>query len=126
MPLIGNYLASIINIDIGYFSKYILAIIFFILGIEVLTEKDSLKDKINFLSLIIISISVSIDSLTIGVGLSLADEYSILGSIIFSITSILFTLIGLFLGKYLNKYINNRKNIIGALILFILSIKYLL
>ena len=125
MPLLGNYLGTLISFNLEKIADYILGAIFLILSIELITsnEKENYL-KINYIYLLLIALTVSIDSFTIGLGLSLTDEYTITASIIFSVISALFTVIGLTIGKYLNRKIENKANIIGSILLFLLSLKY--
>lgn len=125
MPLLGNYLGLIISINLEKIASYILGVIFLILGIEVLNSKEKEEiPKINYIYLIIIALTVSIDSFTVGLGLSLTNEYTYTSSLIFSICSFLFTVLGLTIGKYLNEKIEKRATLIGGILLLLLSIKY--
>lgn len=127
MPLLGNYIGLMISVNLQLIANYILGIIFLVLGLEVLTGKEKEQYlKINLIYLIIIAITVSIDSFTVGLGLSLTEEYTYLSSLIFSITSFIFTIIGLTIGKYLNKKVEKRASTVGGILLLLLSIKYLL
>ena len=125
MPFLGSLIGNNIAYNLDTISKYILAFIFLILGIEILFSKDKKIKEINYLSLIIIAISVSIDSFTIGLGLSINNEYNLFASFIFSIISLLFTFLGIVLSNLINKKIKFDTNKIGAIILFVLSLKYL-
>ncbi len=127
MPLLGNYIGLAISINLEKIANYILGIIFLILGIEVLNSKEKEEiPKINYLYLAIIAITVSIDSFTVGLGLSLTHEYTYISSMIFSIVSFSFTILGLTIGKYLNEKIEKKATIIGGILLIMLSIKYFL
>ena len=126
MPLLGTSIGLMISINLQLIANYILGIIFLVLAIEVLTSKEKEQYlKINLIYLIIIALTVSIDSFTVGLGLSLTEEYTYLSSLIFSITSSIFTIIGLTIGKYLNKKVEKRANTLGGILLLLLSIKYL-
>lgn len=126
MPLLGNYLGLIISINLEKIADYILGIIFLILSIELITSKEKENTiKINYFYLFLIALTVSVDSFTIGLGLSLNHQYSLLSSLIFAITSAIFTVIGMTIGKYLNKRIEKKANLIGSILLFLLSIKYI-
>lgn len=126
MPLLGNCIGLMISINLQLIANYILGIIFLVLGLEVLTGKEKEQYlKISLIYLIIIAITVSIDSFTVGLGLSLTEEYTYLSSLIFSITCFIFTIIGLTIGKYLNKKVEKRASIVGGILLILLSIKYI-
>ena len=125
MPFFGDYLGQLVKFDLGNISRYILAAIFIILSIEIITDKNQFHKKINIFTLLFISLTVSLDSMTVGVGLSLTKEYTILASIIFSISSMFFTTMGLIFGDFLNKYTKEKANLIGVIILIILAVKYI-
>ena len=128
MPLlgykVGKIILKIINID----PIIIAGIIFIILGIEMLLsllkeEKTTLIT--NLFSIMLFSLTVSIDSFSIGIGLNAISNNIFLCSIIFSIVSFLFTLFGLKLGKNLSTKFGNVTVLIGAIILIMFGINYL-
>lgn len=129
MPLIGinisNSLSKYIFIDLNI----IVGIIFTIIGIEMIISNSSDKKEknlTNIISFLIFGLSVSIDSLTTGLGLNIINKNYIQVSIIFATTSCLFTYIGLFLGNKLNEKVGTFSTIIGGIILITLAIYYIL
>lgn len=125
MPLLGNCLGTIISINLEKIADYILGTIFLILSIELISSKEKEKYiKINYLYLFLIALTVSVDSFTVGLGLSLTNEYTLISSLIFSLTSAFFTILGITIGKYLNKKIEKQANVLGSLLLFLLALKY--
>lgn len=123
MPLLGNYLGNellnIININ----SRILMVIIFIYLIIVMLLDKENKQYIINnLLSIVIISFSVSIDSFTVGIGISGLTNHMILSFIVFSICSGSFTTIGLIIGKYSNKYLGRKAKYLGIIIMIILVI----
>ena len=125
MPYFGSIISDIIPLNIEKIANYILAGIFFVLGVEILCEKDEKYTKVDYFTLILISLTVSIDSLTVGLGLNLLNEYNIFISLLFSLTSIFFTTIGLLLGKKINNHLGKNSKIISSILLLILAIIYL-
>ena len=91
---------------------------------------DIFKEKelkpLSLLYLLLFGFSVSIDSFTIGVGLSKIMKFTILCPITFSIVSSLFTYIGLKLGKKINEMIGNISVTLGGLTLIILGVYYII
>lgn len=127
MPFLGNSIGMLITLNLEKIANYILAVIFLILSIELITSKENnCYYTINYAYLALIALTVSIDSFTIGLGLSLTNEYTLLASFIFSVTSFIFTIMGLTIGRYLNKHVGKKASLIGSILLFILSIKYFL
>ena len=90
-----------------------------------LFKKEENKIELNILNLLLISISVSLDSFSTGLALHAITNNSILAGAIFSICAASFTFIGLLIGKYSNKKIGTYGNVFGILLLFILGIIHL-
>ena len=128
MPLIGLKIGNLlthyllINLDI------LVSIIFILIAIEMIIS--SLKEKqekvlLNIIGYLIFGLSVSIDSLTTGIGLNIINNNYIEVAMTFAITSASFTYIGLFLGNKLNNKIGKYSPILGAILLIILGIYYI-
>lgn len=76
--------------------------------------------------IILLAISVSLDSLTIGIVFRMNKENILLGSIIFSTLSTISTTIALLLGKLINSKSKVLGSYIGTIIMIIIALKYLL
>ena len=127
MPITGSIIGTPIS-NLIHKADFIVGIIFIILAIEMFVSKDE-ENKIiitNMCSVMLFAFTVSIDSFTVGIGLSLTNKDIIIPSTIFSITSFIFTLLGLILGKKLSKTFGKKAIYLGILILLVLGIKYLL
>ena len=128
MPLIGLKLGNIINNIFIIELNILMSIIFFIIGIEMIISsfKDA-KEKINIsiIGFILFGLSVSIDSLTTGIGLNAINNNYLEVSLIVAITSSIFTYLGLTLGNKLSKKIGRYSTTTGGIILLILGIYYL-
>lgn len=127
MPLIGIKIGKLITNYLYIDLNIIVAIIFTIIGIEMIISNN--KDKENkilnsIISYLIFGLSVSIDSLTVGIGLDAINNNYIQVSTIFAITSGAFTYIGLILGNKLNFKFGPYSTIIGGFILIILALYY--
>lgn len=128
MPLIGNFLGikliSILNIT----SNIILGFILIILGINLAYhyfKEEKINIKLTILSVILLAFSVSIDSFTVGLGISAITSRKLIASLIFAFSSFTFTYIGLVIGKYSSKYLGKYASFIGIIILLILGIYHL-
>lgn len=128
MPIIGYKLGKII-INIIKINPSILAgIIFIILGIEMiisLKKEESISILKNIFSVMIFAFTVSIDSFSVGITFTVLNSSIILSSLIFSITSFIFTYLGLKVGKKLSLSFGNITTFIGSMILIILGVSYL-
>jgi len=124
MPLIGLSFGTILD-KINIISIDIIAsLILIYIGIDLIisnTKKEEEKE-ITKNSFLIFGLSVSLDSLTIGIGLKAITNNYILSSVIFSITSSLFTYLGLILGNILGNKIGKYSKLIGGVILISIAI----
>jgi len=124
MPLIGmifgNILGKINIISLDLVSFLILLYI----GIDLILSTLKKEDKIstNNFGLIIFGLSVSLDSLTLGIGLNSITNNYLLASTTFSITSLIFTYLGLNLGNVIGNKIGSYSKIVGGIVLIIIAI----
>lgn len=121
--VVGNSLEAIMNIDANRLLFFIFLFLSFELFIQ-LISKDEKYFAFSLISLILLAFSVSVDSLTIGIGLSNIISVPIIGSIIFSLIAFFFTILGLIIGKYSYKKMGKIAGMIGLIIMIFLSIYY--
>ena len=124
MPLIGLVFGTILS-NINLISIDIIATIILIyIGIDLIISNFKKEDKleINKTGFLIFGLSVSIDSLTTGIGLKAITNKFILSSTIFSITSLTFTYLGLILGNIISNKIGSYSKVIGGIVLIIIAI----
>ena len=127
MPLLGLFFGSIITKYLIINVSVLVAIIFLIIGIEMIISNLKDKEEKMFLSIpgfFIFGFSVSIDSFTTGIGLNVINSNFLEVSIIFCLVSGIFTYLGLILGNKLKSYFGKLSTIIGGIILIILGIYY--
>lgn len=124
MPLIGLKFGLIINkiniISINLIATIILGYIGIDLIISSLKEEETIK--INKLGYLIFGLSVSIDSLSVGLGLKAITTNYHSAFITFSILSLTFTYLGLHLGNIIGKKIGTYSKTVGGIILIIIAI----
>ena len=130
MPIFGNLIGLFLLESFLPNPDFLVGIIFTILASEMLLslkDLDARKIKItSFYQALLFAFSVSIDSFSVGIGLGVYEENTVLCGLLFSIFSFLFTIIGLDCGKRLTIRFGKIANIFGSIILLILGIKYLL
>ena len=129
MPLIGLAIGNIIMNHITFNIKIIEGIILTVIALEMIISSIKNKEEKFLLSIIgflIFGLSVSIDSLTVGIGLPAITNKYLLSSLIFSISSFSFTLLGLSIGNILNKKYGKISTIIGGIILLLLGLFYII
>lgn len=127
MPYIGNLIG--INLLTVFVDKanFIAGAVFLIIAIEMLSslkEEEKIMSLSKIYHLIFFAFTVSLDSFSVGIVLSLEHEHIITAGCVFSIVSATFTYLGLKLGKFMSKKYSNKATIVGAWILIILSLKY--
>ena len=129
MPIIGYQIGELNLKLITINPEILVGIIFIILGIEMIIsikEEENVKTLTNFLSVVFFAFTVSIDSFSIGIGFGAINSKIVIPSLIFMFTSAIFTYTGVKLGTKLKKHFGNITTIIGAVILMILGISYLI
>ena len=127
MPIIGNKIGNIFQYKFFSYSNYITVFILSILLIEMTLPKEEKKTIfLNTLTSFIIALTVSLDSLTVGIAFGINKENNIIAPIIFSILSSIFTYVGLLIGKKLEKKYQKKAKIFGDVLMFIVILKYLL
>ena len=128
MPILGMIVtSSLISVTI-IDTRFILGIVLIFISLQMLIEciKPSKKEiSLRRLSIIFFAFGVSLDSFSVGLGLSALTENYILASTIFSICSFSLTLLGLTIGKYFNRALKNYSYLLSTVILFILGVLFL-
>jgi len=128
MPIVGAFLGASIQSFIVINPNKLLAVVLFFIALEMIIDLKNHKEgtyDFSVWNMILYAFSVSIDSLTIGVGLSGFTKSPFLGSVIFSFTSFIFTFVGLHLGSCCYKRIGKIANILGIIIIIALAILHL-
>lgn len=125
MPLFGTILGTKITTFLNINVNFLLGIILIIIGIEMLLELLKSEEnffEMNLFNMLLVSLSVSLDSFSTGLGLHAITSNFILSGAIFSICAASFTFLGLLIGKYSNNKIGILSNILGIILLFILGL----
>ena len=128
MPLIGLSIGSFITSKLIINTNILVGIILSLIAIEMIISSFKEKEEKILLSIVgyvVVGLSLSIESLTAGIGLPAITTSFYSSSLIFAITSFIFTYLGLNLGNILNKKYGKISTIIGGSILFSLGIIYI-
>ncbi|MBE6152209.1 MAG: hypothetical protein E7165_02715 [Firmicutes bacterium] len=128
MPLIGLFVGKIFLNIFPINPDIIVFIVLVFIGVQMLLEslkKENIENKTSFLELLIFGLAVSIDSFSVGIGLSSISSRYIICACIFSLTSFLFTYLGLNLGKVINHIVGKISTALGGLVLILIGIIYL-
>ncbi len=128
MPLIGLFFGSLVCQFFLFDSQLVIGIIFSIIGIEMIVssvKEEEIKILVSLVGFLFFGLSVSIDSLTTGIGISAISHNYLLVSSVFMIVSGIFTYLGLRLGKKLNDQFGKYATIGGGIMLILLGIHYI-
>lgn len=127
MPILGLCFGNMVMKYFIFDINLVVGIIFGIIGIAMLIssiQEEEVKILISLLGFLLFGLSVSIDSLTTGIGLS-ALSHNYLGvASIFMVISGLFTYLGLCLGNHISDKIGKYSTIFGGVIMVSLAIYY--
>ena len=124
MPLIGHTLGIFID-NISFINLHIIAaIILAYIGLDLIISnfKESETISQSKIGLLMFGLSVSIDSLTVGIGLKAITNSYLLSSFTFAICSCFFTYLGLILGNIIGNRIGIYSKIVGGIILIIIAL----
>ena len=128
MPLIGLFFGNVVFHYLMVDSNFVVGIIFGLLGIEMFISSfrsEEVKILIGFVPFLFFGLSVSIDSLTTGIGLSsISDNYWIVSSI-FMFFSAFFTYLGLKLGGFLSDRFGKVATMFGGSLMIFLAFLYI-
>ena len=124
MPLIGLNFGMFID-NISFINLHIISsIILMYIGLNLIISNFKEEETliVSILGFIMFGLSVSLDSLTLGIGLKTITNNYILSSIVFAISSLIFTYLGLILGNIIGKRVGTYAKTIGGLILITIAI----
>lgn len=126
MPLLGNLIGYNIIKKMPISSSIFVGIILIIIGIQMIFQKEQIINLKKIRSFFIFGITVSLDSFSLGIGLSGITNKYLTSYITFALTSFIFTILGLSFGKVLNKIFGNLSTKIGGILLIVIGIAYIL
>ena len=107
MPLFGNILGSNIIMLLSLTTNKILCFILIFLAFNIayyFFKEEETNFNLSIIGILLLALSVSIDSFSVGLGIRAITNKYYLASLIFAICSSSFTYLGLTIGRY-NPYI---------------------
>jgi putative Mn2+ efflux pump MntP len=129
MPWIGLIVGRTLNDMVGNIATYLGGGLLLLLGVNMVwssfREDESFIDHTTGWGLILFSMSVSIDALSVGFSLGLFEMEIWLTVLIFGILGWVMSCIGLSLGKYVGQWLGEYGEAFGGLILVAFGIKIL-
>ena len=125
MPLIGVYFGNFIIKNIPLDINIISSIILIFIGIELIIsgfKKDDSKITTSITGILLFGLTVSLDALSVGIGLSAINNIYIIDALTFSICAFIFTFTGLEIGNIINNKIGEYSKLLGGIVLTLLGI----
>jgi putative Mn2+ efflux pump MntP len=129
MPLIGYLLGNIFKDVIINLDHWLAFGLLSFIGINLIKDSNTeieINDKIDFKSMILLSIATSIDALAVGITLSVLKINIIISVLIICIITFINCFIGTIIGNKLGNKISKSAKIIGGIILIITGLKILI
>lgn len=129
MPILGMLIGAKLFHILPIKPNLIAFVILFFIGIQMILEslkKIQCLELINIKQLLVFGFVVSVDSFSVGIGLKAISENYYGCSLLFAISSFIFTYLGLMLGRKINNLIGKTATILGGVILILIGIIYLL
>ena len=129
-PIIGYFLGTSFSSLLERTDHWIAFVLLSIVGSKMIIESfektSSIDDKVDFKSMILISLATSIDAFAIGVSLAFLEVNIWISSIIILIVVFAFSMIGSVIGNKFGNKFGNKAEFIGGLVLIVIGIKILL
>lgn len=129
MPIIGYYIGESFHGLIESFSYIIAAALLIILGLRMIKESREEKEatkNLDFKNLILLSIATSIDSLAVGISLSLTGITLLPAVVIIGLVTFIISFIGVKSGSFFGMKFQSGAEIFGGIILILIGLKVLL
>lgn len=129
MPLLGYFIGSQLLKIIPINTNLVVFLVLLIIGIEMIVEtfkESEITKKMKIVEIITFGLAVSIDAFSVGIGLKELCSNTIVASIIFSLTSLIFTYLGLVIGNKISKIIGRVSTFLGGIALIIIAIMYII
>ena len=127
MPYFGNMLGTTLISIFKINAHHLLGGLLLILGIRCYIETKETKDfiSLNIISIILLAISVSLDSFTTGIGIKAITDHIMEAMLLFSIISSLFTITGFKISNIAKNKLGDKTRIISIGMLITLGSYYL-
>ena len=130
MPILGWFLGSTVVTFIQRWDHWLAFILLAYVGVRMLREglSEDIKaieasDLLEFTSLIMFTVTVSIDALAVGLSFSLQELSIWIPSLFIGVGTLIFTFIGLNIGNKTGKRFGKKAQIVGGLILILIGLR---
>jgi len=130
MPILGWFLGSTVVTFIQRWDHWLAFILLAYVGVRMLREglSEDIKaieasDLLEFTSLIMFTVTVSIDALAVGLSFSLQELSIWIPSLFIGVGTLIFTFIGLNIGNRTGQRFGKKAQIVGGLILILIGLR---
>ncbi|MBD1383461.1 manganese efflux pump MntP [Metabacillus arenae] len=130
MPLIGMGIGRFLSDKFGSIATFVGGLLLLLLGIQMILSSFKKDDNplitpVGF-GLVLFSLSVSLDSFSVGLSLGIYGARTLVTVIMFGIVSMMLTWTGLLIGKRVQQWMGSYSEALGGTILLAFGMKLLL
>ena len=131
MIILGYFLGSTFASFIQKIDHWLAFILLLIIGGEMIKEsfeddQEKINDKVDFKTMLILSIAISIDALALGITFAFFEVNLLLATLIVGVITFVFSIIGTIIGNKFGNKLSNKAQILGGIILILIGLKILL
>ena len=128
MPLIGYFLGFSFEDVVTRIDHYIAFTLLTIIGISMFLDNDenNLDNKIDFKTMLLLSVATSIDALAVGVTFAFLKVNIILSISTIGIITFIISVLGVLIGNNFGNNLKNKAQIFGGIILILTGLKIFL
>jgi manganese efflux pump family protein len=129
MPLLGMLIGKVLSSHFGEIATIIGGVLLLVLGLQMIRSSFQEDDKpfvmpVGF-GLILFSLTVSLDSFSVGLSLGIVGARVLLTIALFGLASMILTWLGLLLGQKVQHWFGTYSETIGGCVLLAFGIKLL-
>lgn len=131
MPIIGYFLGSSFSSFVQNIDHWLAFILLLVIGINMIKdstgdEEENRNDKVDFKTMLLLSIATSIDALAVGVTFAFFEVNLLLAISIIGIITFMLSIVGVIIGNKFGDKFQNKAELSGGIILIIIGLKILL
>lgn len=131
MPLIGYALGVSFEQIVLSIDHWIAFILLSVIGIGMIKEslgdeEESLNDKVDFKTMVVLAIATSIDALAIGVTFAFLNVNIIFASLLICVITFVISYFGVVFGNKFGDKFGSKAELVGGIILILMGLKILL
>ena len=131
MPGIGYFLGTIFSGFVQNVDHWIAFILLAIIGGNMIKDSSEIEtekrnDRIDFKTMFMLSIAISIDAFTVGITFAFFEVNLLIAMLIIGIITFVLSIIGTIIGYKFGDKLQNKAELTGGIILIIMGLKILL